>query len=343
MSQESQLRDQGRRIRAALQAVLPPSVKVKPMRGAAQGDFVINGVPIRVIWAGRGWPRDVRPLLGRRGRRPDLVVGQHMSPGARQALADVRIGWLDETGAAEFAIGSVVVSRTGQPPHTVETQAGWTPSVLAVAEALLSDVRPTVAAAQDVTGLSSGSCTKALRFLTDRGLLGAKARRGRNSARWVLDPDTLLQEYAVAASSLPAKATLQLGVTWQDVVQGLAETGRLLDKHGVPWAATGAGASLVLAPLLTSVRTAEVYVEARTIAELARVAEVAGLRPIKGGRLALLPFPTASTQRLASRVDDIRIAPWPRVYADLRTTGVRGEEAAEHLREVAGGGALRAG
>ncbi|MGD0836257.1 MAG: hypothetical protein ABSB49_06400, partial [Polyangia bacterium] len=28
---------------------------------------------------------------------------------------------------------------------------------------------------------------------------------------------------------------------------------------------------------------------------------------------------------------------WPRVYADLRHTGVRGEEAAEHLREIVRG------
>jgi hypothetical protein len=86
-----------------------------------------------------------------------------------------------------------------------------------------------------------------------------------------------------------------------------------------------------------------VYVEARTIAELMEAADVAGLSPMSGGRVTLAPFPTASAQRLASHVDDIRIAPWPRVYADLRTTGVRGEEAAEHLREVVSGEVVRAG
>lgn len=30
----------------------------------------------------------------------------------------------------------------------------------------------------------------------------------------------------------------------------------------------------------------------------------------------------------------LRVAPWPRVYADLRAVGVRGEEAVEHLREM---------
>jgi hypothetical protein len=38
--------------------------------------------------------------------------------------------------------------------------------------------------------------------------------------------------------------------------------------------------------------------------------------------------------RLAKEMEGLRVAPWPRVYADLLSLGVRGEEAAEHLREV---------
>lgn len=53
-----------------------------------------------------------------------------------------------------------------------------------------------------------------------------------------------------------------------------------------------------------------------------------------GRRLVLRPFPTLAVPRLAERVQDVVVAPWPRVYADLRPLGVRGEEAAEHLAEV---------
>ena len=155
--------------------------------------------------------------------------------------------------------------------------------------------------------------------------------------------EEVLEEYAAAASSVPARFTLQLGVTWQDVVQGLAKTGRIWDRHGVSGRQAAAAASLVLAPFLTGVRTAKVYVEARTIAQLTQVAGVAGLRSMKGGRVTIAPFPTSASRRLASLVEGIRIAPWPRVYADLRTTGVRGEEAAEHLSEVARGEPIRAG
>jgi hypothetical protein len=61
---------------------------------------------------------------------------------------------------------------------------------------------------------------------------------------------------------------------------------------------------------------------------------VAGLREIDGGRLALRPYPTPAGAALTElRPNGFRTMLWPRVYADLRTTGVRGEDAAEHLRE----------
>jgi hypothetical protein len=93
-------------------------------------------------------------------------------------------------------------------------------------------------------------------------------------------------------------------------------------------------AAAVLAPYLTSVATAEVYVAADTIAGLEAAAADAGLQPIDGGRLTLRPFPTVTSRRLSSQRERLRLAPWPRVYADLRLVGVRGEEAAEHLREA---------
>jgi hypothetical protein len=86
---------------------------------------------------------------------------------------------------------------------------------------------------------------------------------------------------------------------------------------------------------MSSVSQAMVYVDCNSVAELRALAELLKLRPVEGGRLTLLSFPTNSTRQLATvDRDDLRIAPWPRVYADLQTEGVRGEEAAEHLYEV---------
>ncbi|MEX0665398.1 MAG: type IV toxin-antitoxin system AbiEi family antitoxin [Acidimicrobiia bacterium] len=313
--------------------MLPAAVKVRRAGRDARADLIVGGAPIEVKWVGQGWLGDVRAFLTSR-RPPDVVVARQMSPGAREALAKAGIGWVDETGAAEIATGSIVVSRSGRPETIARRAERWTPAVLGVAEALLCGVRGTSASAQEATGLSAGSCTNALRALTNLGLLVAEAARGRGSARRVADQQRLLDAYATAAVAMPTPVGLQVGVTWRDVLTGLADVGTLWEQEQIEWAATSGAAASVIAPYLTSVGTAEVYVEAKTTVGLEVVARGAGLRPIEGGRLTLRPFPTTATRRLSEKRDGLRVAPWPRVYADLRVSGVRGEEAAEHLREV---------
>lgn len=326
-----------RRVEGAMRAVLPTTVKVERCPVDAACDLLVNGVPLAVKWVGEGWLHQVKPLLGSPPNRPDVVVARRMSPGAREAISRAGMGWIDESGAAEIAIGSLIVSRTGSPRVRKEKPVRWTRSVLAVAEALLCDTKPTVKSTASATGLSTGSCTVALRVLTDLALLRADATRGSQSARRVVDASSLLDAYASAATKMKPNMRIVAGVTWKDVVEGLRLAGRVWDSAGVAWAATGAAASQVVAPFLTSVSTAEIYVDANTIAELEAVAAKAGFRPIEGGRLTLSPFPTVSSRRLARDADGLRVVPWPRIYADLRTSGVRGEEAAEHLREVFNG------
>ena len=92
-----------------------------------------------------------------------------------------------------------------------------------------------------------------------------------------------------------------------------------------------------MAPYLSQVTTVDVFIDVKTLASLIALAQRFRLHPTDSGRLLLRPFPTSATQRLGSKVGDLHVAPWPRVYADLRVSGVRGEEAAEHLREVTAG------
>ena len=291
---------------------------------------------LRVGWAGDGGLRSVRQLLDEGREELDIVTARRLSPAARELLVDARLGWADESGAAEIAAGGIVVSREGRAQEP-ERLTRWTPSVMAVAEALLCGTDATVAATEQTTGLSTGSCTNALRFLTDEGLVTANARRGRRSARRVEDPDRLLDAYAAAVAADKPRPELQVGLQGQDLLEALGGAGEAWDSANIEWAATSVAAAAVIAPLLTSISSVEVYVEADTPAGLDARAADAGLRPIAGGRLTLRPFPTASVARLATRHDGLRLAPWPRVYADLRRSGVRGEEAAEHLREVVRG------
>ena len=319
----------------AVASVLPPSVQVRRRREDGHSvDLELNGQPVRVRWLGEGGLRQARELIAGLRELPDIAAARRLSPGARKALSTAGVGWVDETGAAEIASGTLIVSRTGRIPVAPRKPPHWTPSVLAVAEALLCGGRATVSAMQETTNLSAGSTTNALRTLTDLEFLNAEARRGPKSARQVPDSDRLLDSYAIAAAALMPTITLTVGITGRDLVAGLGEIGRRWDKANMPWAVTAVAAASVFAPYLTTLTTAEVYVHRKTLPGLEAVATIAGLQPIEGGRLTLRPFPTVTTRSLAVVTSGLNLAPWPRVYADLRGVGVRGEEAAEHLREV---------
>jgi hypothetical protein len=121
---------------------------------------------------------------------------------------------------------------------------------------------------------------------------------------------------------------------WRDPVPDVIEAGQKWQAAGIRWAVTSALSAAVLAPVLTQPVPMEVYVTGRTHGDLRRAAAVAGLHEIDGGRLLLRPFPTPANGAVASQIKPgLTSVLWPRAYADLRTTGVRGEDAAEHLRE----------
>ena len=228
------------RLETAVAAVLPRSVTVRCRR--ADGHTIslkLNGKHIKVRWIGEGGLRQARELIADRNSRPEVVVARRMSPGARETFSAQGVGWVDETGAAEIALGSVIVSRSGRPSQAPRNPPRWTPAVLAVAEALLCGGKPTVAAVRQTTGLSAGGATNALRSLSDLGLLAASARRGRNSGRSVPDSDRLLDDYATAAAAMAPATALAVGVTWRDIEAGLSQTGHQWTNAGIVWAATG--------------------------------------------------------------------------------------------------------
>ena len=338
MYQESQPKQRlSTRAEAALRAVLPRSAEMRCL--SERGGIVevkVAGQRLRLGWAGEGWSADVRPHV-QNSRSVDVVAARRLSPGARAALNDAGVGWVDELGSAEISIGTLVISRTGAVEVKAVRPARWTPGFVAVAEVILCGTEATVTAVVLATGLSTGTCTNALRMLTDVGLLEADSGRGRGAGRRVVDSSNLLAKYADAVDALSSHDQIGVGVTWRDPVDGLIDLAPQLAKQHVRWAATGAAAASVLAPLLTNVGTTTIYVDASTIPALEMVALSVGMRPIEGGRLVMRPLPIGWTDNSRTVINGIFVAPWPRVYVDLRNTGVRGEEAAEHLVEVCRG------
>ncbi len=331
------------RLISALNGVLPSHASItvvdKKTGKVPTAAVEVLGAMLRLVWAGEGWPRDVeRVLVGSLARAGDVIVVKRMSPGAAAAAAAAGLGWVDEDGGADFTAPSLAVSRSPRAPRIPAKPPRWTAQTMGVAEALLSGVPATVAAVKEATSFSESTCTRALALFAGSGVLSSAALRGRRSGRKLEDPDRLLADYAAYAASQPPRLELDANPLWQDVVEGVAAAGSAWDAAGVAWAASGAVAGHVVAPLLTHVGSALVYVSADSMAELEMAARAAGAVPVGGrGRLLLRAFPSKATQRLADSAGGLRVAPWPRVYVDLRATGVRGEEAAEHLREAVTG------
>lgn len=325
----------------SLRAVLPRTVELSAVLeppaepgNKLQWDAVVRiaGQEVTVEWVRAGTLPAVKNLLARRPW-PDVLVTPKMSEGAKAAASDAGIGWVEETGAAEIALPFLVVSRTAAARLPTK-QERWRSSDLGVAEALLEGVRPTVSAVANTTGMSTSTVTTALAFLASQGLLDADAARGRKSARRLNDPAALLDSYATAVESFPAVNEIQVGILPKDPIRDIANIGKVWSGHGVAWAATSAVAAAIFAPFATQVAPLVVYVHASTHPQLVSVADLADLSPIRGGRLTLRPFPTKATENLRTWKDGLSIVPWARCYADLVTTGVRGEDIATNLREL---------
>lgn len=302
--------------------------------GTRQGRFAatVESLPVEVEWLTVGWPRQVRELLDRPGR-PDLVAAPELSPGARTLLAEAGLSWVDQTGNANIAMPGLYIKishhHRGPKPSA---NPGWTGGVLAVCEGLLTGAGNTVAELVDALRLAPSTVASALKFLQSEHLLDAQAARGRRARRTVADRDQLLDAYAAAAARLRRPESLRVGVLWRDPRRGARDLGARLASNGIAWSVTGALAADALAPYLTEIDPLEIYLNAKTPAELRQIARDIGVAEAGGGRLLLRPFPTPARDALSTTAGGQRLSPWPRVFADLRMIGVRGEEAAEHLR-----------
>ncbi len=318
----------------ALEAVLPLDAHVE-VADLQDRDAVVRlaGRRMRLRWLPVGWPRQVDEALQRKPR-PDVVAAPQMSPGARERARRHGLGWVDETGAAEIEIGTILISRSGSTPKPLDTKLGWRPATLAVCEVLLTGCPATVSAVVDATGLATSTVAESLKFLDHDDLLENAAPRGPRSGRHITNVDALLDAYAAAAQRLRSPISVRVGALWRDPMSGAVEAGKLWSAANISWAVTSALSAAFFAPFLTEPTPWEIYISGRTPGDLRRLAGVAGMRKMDGGRLILRPYPTPANGEVTAKIGPGLISVlWPRAYSDLRSTGVRGEDAAEHLRE----------
>lgn len=315
-----------KRIRAALKAVLPHGVMVE-----VDDDLIIDlaGHRLQGGWLPQGFAREVRDA-----GEVDIVIGPHLSGRARKVAEELGIGWVDEQGGACLAAGNVVVVRPGTPVSEPDTP--WTNATLQVVEAVLTGTPATVAAVAEAVGLSQATCSRALKVLTNDGLLAQEVARGPNSGRFVADARKLLGAYADAAAILISDApTIRVSIDPRSLHRTLRRAAAPWNDADRRWALTGALAADLMAPMLTEPSPMMVLVEAHALTDLHLAASDGRLRTSDSGALIFRAFtgPGRLGVTHPSSSDD-PLALWPRVYADLLTLGgVRITDAAAHLAE----------
>jgi hypothetical protein len=314
------------------------------------------------IWIGEGFPRDVIDALARgysdslADSQTRVLVARRMSIGAKRLLENQHISWADETGRAHLAVppNLYILRETPAGPRAEDRahdDLRWGESTGAVAETILTRLDhsdsdnpfllssgeparlPNTAELADDADWSTAQVGKVLQqFDTVGWTAKTGAERGTTAGRILVDPGGLLSGWAAWHRSrrLPSTGAHALVRDPRELLESLEQT------DVGPWAVTGWLALEDLAPYSTSTPNISCYLDASTYDE--RLFDLMGdlhLRPVTEG--ARITFLRAEPHVI--RQSSISRGPYPvvsavRLYGDLLRQGVRGEAAAEHLREV---------
>lgn len=297
---------------------------------------------LRAIWAGEGWPADVHLALDAvsdpaQWPRDLVVIARHLSPGSIALLRRQGANWADEAGQARIAGPGLLVVREPTEQHEREPTLSWSPSALAIGEALLSREWPEGIGTTElasVSGFSPPQVSGVLRKFDANGwTVKSGPQRGPGARREIADANGLLAEWATAVAGQDPERRL-VHRTLRTPMRFLHdELAPALDKH-TRWALTGWGAADELAPLMSRVPTLQIYIQDDDFTgPLDAVIRELDLAEIGEG--SAIEFRAAPSVVLALNHihRGLRLASPPRIYADLLAVGGRGEDAATHLKE----------
>jgi len=300
---------------------------------------------LQLRWAGRGWPADLEQALT---SVPDpwprqlVLVGQRFSPGAIEQLTRRRANWLDEAGAAriETDSGLLVVRETDETEPGPGAPRGfrWAASSLEIAEWLLTELPVetfNAHALADRSGWSYAQTTKVLRQLSARGWVKKTGgSRGVGSGWEIADTAGLLETWtAYLVGHRPD--TVGAHRVLRDPMQfARTELAQAL-RPETQWALSGWAGLELAAPFVTTVPVIQVAVDANALVDgrLREAMRSLGLREVnEGARIEFFALSKFSLS-LAREYHRVPVVSPPRLYADLRALGGRGEGAAEHVRQ----------
>jgi hypothetical protein len=313
----------------------PPGITHFSVHGL-EGNWALRG-----IWAGEGWPADVERALEALSPAPlprDLIIlATNFSPGAIEALNARDANWADAQGNAHIRGQGLLIDREAAPQRSETRSFSWSPSALAVAEALLAADWQAGISTGDLARLVDWSPPQVSQVLQafDRKGWTVKygPQRGPRARRELSDSADLLRAWASEIAGEEQEVRLTHRILRSPLDFLIEELGPLLHEE-VRWAVSGWAAAQELAPLSTAVPSLQIYVHEDDFGEsLDRVVRQAGLHDVaEGGKVAFIPAPP-SVLALSGGRGNLPLVSAPRVFADLLSVGGRGLDAAKHLKE----------
>jgi hypothetical protein len=214
----------------------------------------------------------------------------------------------------------------------------WASSSVEVAEWLLTDPQREPFNARefvDRSGWSYAQTTKVLRQLSARGWVKKTGgSRGVGSGWQLADPAGLLEAWTTYLVSHRPETVGAHRVLRDPLQFARAELAHAL-RPETQWALSGWVGLELAAPFVTTVPVIHVAVDANALVDgrLREVMRTVGLREVReGARIEFLALSGFSLS-LAREFHGLPVVSPPRLYADLRALGGRGEEAADHVRQ----------
>jgi hypothetical protein len=316
--------------------------------GSARADLLLRArdgrsIPIEVKWAGEGWPQDVRHAasdVADPWPAEVVLLARQLSPGAIDWLRERGANWADEAGRARImGPDGLIVIR--EPLVAARERAAqsfrWSPSALTVAEAILSRPDGPLQAAElaRASGWSVPQVANVLKMFDAQAWTAKRgSARGPNAYRELTGADALLADWSSGVAQAPRRTRVAHRAT-RDVLALLREHVAPALDRGLGWALSGWAALELAAPFATTTPSLHVYVADDDFAgPLTDAIEHARLREVEEGGRVTFWSADARTLAFATRRDEIPIVSAPRLFADLTALGGRGQDAADHVKEL---------
>ena len=318
----------------------------QPALRVRHGDATVLLVP---FWAGEGFPQDVRRALDDAPQVTPpatlILAARRISAGAQALLGERGTSWADETGRAVISAPHLLVVKDApQPPKATPAPSAfrWTEGSAGIAECVLADaeaaraqpVAVSSAAVVDRLGVSPALVSHTFaRFDAQGWTVKSGPERGINAARRLVDAGQMLSAWAAWHSPrtqpvVEAHGLIRDTETWlRDEVTP--------HWHGHQWALTGAAASDRRAPYLSSIPTIDLYLDARDFVDdgvLDGLLTSVGLRRVDRGARVRVFEADRHVLKLATSLNGVPQVSDIRLYGDLLALGLRGPDAADHLR-----------